>query len=111
YWAAIVIGAISGHVDRATLAVDAADRKRAGGVIQRARDGGAALAADRGALEVVGKRQRILLVANHTPRQDDQLIEGARPLDVGDCNLAVWPGCDRLQHVRVAERLDVAIAL
>ena len=61
--------------------------------------------------EPVGQLGCGLRAVDHRPRHDEELDVGAGPFEIGDGDAASRSGCDRLGELRIAEGVDIAVAL
>ncbi len=108
---AVVVRTIAGNVDdaaQAPMRVLVEQRHRE---IDRARDRGARRPADRRLHDFVGDGIRRFRPLDHPPRDDDLLVGGCRPFEIGHRDLAVRAALQRLQELLGDDGLRVTLAL
>ena len=108
---AVVVRAVAGNIDHAPQAPMRVLVEQRHGEIDRARDRGARRAADRGLHDFSGDGVRRLGPVDQAPRDDDFLVGGGRPLEIGHRDLAVRAVLQRLQKFLGDDGLRVAFAL
>ena len=79
--------------------------------IDRARNRGARRPADRRLHDFIGDGIRRFRALDHPPRDDDLLVGGSRPLEIGHRDLAVRAALQRLQELLGDDGLRVTLAL
>ena len=79
--------------------------------IDRARDRGARGPADRGLHDLVGDGVGGFRAVDHPPGNDDLLVAGGRPFEIGHGDLAVRAALERLQKFLGDDGLRITLAL
>ena len=108
---AVVVRAVAGNIDHAPHAAMRVLVEQRHGEIDRARDRGARRPADRRLHDLVGDGVGRFGPVDQPPRNDDLLVGGCRPLEIGHRDLAVRAGLQRLQEFLGDDGLRVALAL
>ena len=108
---AVVVRSVAGNVDHAPEALVRVVREQLHAEIDRARNRGARGAPQRRLHDFGGDRVGGLRPVDDPPGNDHLLVVRGRPLEVGDCDLAVRAALQRLQKVGRDHRLRVAFAL
>ena len=108
---AVVVRTIAGNIDHAPDAPMRVLVEQLHGEIDRARDRGARRPADRRPHDFIGDGVGRFRAVDQPPRNDDFLVGGSRPLEIGHRDLAVRAVLQRLQKFLGDDGLRVALAL
>ena len=99
-----VVDAVAGHVDDLAEAAIARRVEQRLGELQRAVDRGARRAPIGRARDLAGDRIGRFRAVDQPPRHQDRLVVQAGPLEIGDRDLAMRAGAQRLQEFARGER-------